>query len=61
MPVPVRVAEAIIRIETKLDIQISGHEDHERRIRSLEQFRWALPSAATLLAVAGLLVAILKP
>lgn len=48
------------RIETKLDTVISGHDDHEKRIRALEANRWPLPTITTLLAVAALLVAIFK-
>lgn len=29
-------------IETKVDQVIGGQHDHEKRIRSLEQFRWIL-------------------
>ena len=32
-------------ISTKLDILIEQRSDHETRIRSLEQFKWALVGA----------------
>lgn len=36
------------------------HNDHEARLRSLEKARWPLPSLAAVMAVASLVVAILK-
>ena len=48
----VQVATALTRIETKLDTVLTGHEDHEKRIRSLERAVWiAAGGAGTVSAI----------
>ncbi|MFE5771454.1 hypothetical protein ACFQ7O_24175 [Streptomyces sp. NPDC056485] len=54
------LAEAVARIESKLDgILDDGKEargliaDHEARIRTLEKSRWPLPTIGVLAGVAG--------
>lgn len=42
------LTERLARIETKLDMFVSGHNDHEVRIRALEKARWILVGAGTL-------------
>lgn len=42
MTTPDPVGERLARIETKLDVYLAGHTDHESRIRSLERARWAI-------------------
>lgn len=36
LPIPTELARWMARIETKLDTVISGHDDHEKRMRALE-------------------------
>lgn len=36
LPIPTELARWMARIETKLDTVISGHDDHEKRLRALE-------------------------
>lgn len=54
------LVRALTRIEVKLDRAISDYEKHETRIAALEKRVWALPSAATVIALVGLVVALLK-
>lgn len=35
-------------INTKLDLLIAGKDDHETRLRSLEQFKWVFVGAAAM-------------
>jgi hypothetical protein len=44
---------------TRLDSHDAARADFEARIRTLERRSWALPSAATLLGVAGLIVSVI--
>ena len=53
---------ALHEISSKLDLLLASHErvdekvnDHEMRIRLLEQRVWALPSIATIISIGGLL------
>lgn len=46
--------ERLVRIETKLDAALAKNDDHEQRIRKLEQGRWPLPSMAVLVSMAAL-------
>lgn len=51
---------AVARLETKLDLAISGHADHEDRLRSLERTKWLMVGAAAAVGgVAGKLVGLL--
>lgn len=34
--------ERMVRVETKVDILLGRRDDHETRLRSLEQFKWKL-------------------
>lgn len=55
--------ESIGAISSKLDLYIGLTEriaDHEKRIRTAERWIFALPGSAFVLAVAGLVVAVLK-
>lgn len=58
---------ALNEISSKLDRLLDSHDrvdekviDHESRIRTLEQRVWALPSAATVISVAGLMWQLMK-
>lgn len=42
------MALLLVRIETKLDVALTQQQDHEGRIRSLERWRYALPTTALL-------------
>ena len=44
-PVEVKLA----RIETKVDLLLTGNTDHEKRIRSLERGQWTFAGIATVL------------
>lgn len=44
---------------TRLDAHDAARADFEARIRALERRSWALPSAATLLGTAGLIVSVI--
>lgn len=67
-PVPINPGERLVRIETKLDVLIKQHtttsDDHEKRLRGLERWRYALPTSlvlalgSTAVAVIALLVQI---
>ena len=53
---------ALHEISSKLDLLLASHarvdekvNDHEMRIRVLEQKVWALPSIATIISIGGLL------
>jgi SMC interacting uncharacterized protein involved in chromosome segregation len=53
----------LTRIESKLDNlekiyedHLQEHSDHETRIRSLEKKIWSLPSLATIIAIASVLI-----
>lgn len=41
-------SDRLARIETKMDMYLTGHADHESRIRSLEKARWLLVGAGTI-------------
>jgi len=48
------VIDALARLETKMDDIRLRHHDHERRIRSVERWKWGHSlGAAALLAVAA--------
>lgn len=47
------VGEQLAVINVKLDLLIAERDDHEQRIRALEQLRWKLVGLATALAVLG--------
>jgi hypothetical protein len=56
-------AEVIGSISAKLDLYIGLTErltDHEKRIRTMERWVFALPGVAAIMSVAGLVVAVLK-
>jgi len=48
--------EILVRLEDKVDRVIA---DHENRLRSLERFRYAVPSVAIIAALATIALAIL--
>lgn len=41
------VVERLVRIETKLDAQLTRSDDHEVRLRRLERALWLVAGAAT--------------
>lgn len=49
MTEPVSVEAQLAVINTKLDLLIAGKDDHETRLRSLEQFKWVVVGAAALM------------
>ncbi|GAB3812061.1 hypothetical protein [Kribbella italica] len=50
--------ERLVRIETKLDLSNTNHQDHETRIRRLERSMWLIAGAAAAGGgIAGQLVA----
>lgn len=53
----VRMRQAVDRLVDRHDVLERESQDHEARIRSLERGRWPLPSIATLVAIASLIVA----
>lgn len=53
------VLDRLTRIETKLDQGISLIDDHERRIRALEQWRYAVP-ASVFAALASLIAVLVR-
>jgi hypothetical protein len=46
-PPPESAEVRLVRIETKLDVVLSAHEDKEQRIRSLERRFWIALGFAT--------------
>lgn len=49
--------ERLVRIETKLDIALKTHEDHEDRLRSIERKVWSVSGAMGLASFALTLLA----
>lgn len=51
-----QISDRLARIETKLDAVLGNDADKEKRIRSLERWRWshAVPAAAFLAILAKL-------
>ena len=45
-PEPTSVEAQLAVINTKLDLLITTRDDHEVRLRKIEQFRWTLVGAA---------------
>lgn len=45
-PQPVSVEAQLAVINTKLDLLIATRDDHEIRMRKLEQFKWLMVGAA---------------
>ena len=45
-PSPVSVEAQLAVINTKLDVLIATRDDHELRLRKLEQFKWVMFGAA---------------
>ena len=43
------LALTMVRVETKLDVVLGGHVDHESRIRRLERTVWVATGAAAVL------------
>jgi hypothetical protein len=58
MSEPVDTQLLLVRIDTKLDLALRQQEDHEGRIRSLERWRYTLPTSAVL-SVASIITAVL--
>jgi hypothetical protein len=48
-PIEIQIFERLVRMETKMDAFNSASVDHEGRIRKLEQFRWIMFGAASVL------------
>lgn len=40
------VLDSLARLETKVDTLLDGDKDKEKRIRSLEQWRWVIAGGA---------------
>jgi hypothetical protein len=57
-PQPVSVEAQLAVINTKLDLLITTRDDHEIRLRKMEQFKWVLVGAS---AVAGGIAGNLAP
>lgn len=64
---PREIYETLQGVKTNVDLLVLGFDeirkndaDHESRIRVIEKRVWAIPSAAVLLAIASLVVAILS-
>lgn len=64
---PREIYETLQTVKTNVDLLVLGFDDirkndtdHETRIRVIEHRVWAIPSAAVLLAIASLVVAILS-
>lgn len=57
-PQPVSVEAQLAVINTKLDLLITTRDDHEIRLRKIEQFKWIMVGAA---AGAGFLGGNLAP
>jgi hypothetical protein len=53
-----RISEQLVAINTKLDSMISKIDDHESRLRRLEERRFPYSSIAALTAVVSMAVAI---
>ena len=51
--------DRLTRIEVKLDLALTNHQDHETRIRTLEKARWPLPSLAVLIALGSMITALI--
>ncbi len=47
------VLVAVVRVEGKVDALVTGHMDHESRIRALERGRWPLRAIVALASVAA--------
>lgn len=50
--------EVVVQMRGDVSAQAKQGEDHETRLRAVERRVWALPSIATVLAVAGLGISI---
>ena len=55
-PQPVSVEAQLAVINTKLDVLITTRDDHETRLRKIEQFKWVVVGVA--LASGGIAQAI---
>lgn len=60
------IYDAVVRLTGRVDVLITQQNetskdltDHENRLRTLERARWPLPSAAVLISVASLALALL--
>jgi|HubBroStandDraft_1064217.scaffolds.fasta_scaffold24522_3 hypothetical protein len=56
-PTNIEIYALLIEVKTKLESVIAQMPDHESRIRSLERWRWQLPTSI-ITAVGSALVAI---
>ena len=61
------IYDSVVRLTGRVDVLITqqtGSEtdlkDHEARLRALEKSRWPLPSLSVLLALAALVVSIIR-
>ena len=45
-PAPVSVEAQLAVINTKLDVLITTRDDHETRLRKIEQFKWVVIGVA---------------
>jgi hypothetical protein len=57
-PLPTVLVQFMTRIETKLDQMISGHDDHEKRLRALEAQRVPPSVITNAVAIVGVLIAL---
>lgn len=53
-----RISETLVSINTKLDGIVPELQDHEQRLRKLEERRFPLASVSALVAVLSLVVAL---
>lgn len=49
--------ERLVRMETKLDAYLMRTEDHEVRLRAIEERKWPLGPIGTLLSAMGVIAA----
>lgn len=49
--------ERLVRMETKLDASLARTDDHEVRIRRLEERRWPLGPIGTVIGLLGVVAA----
>lgn len=64
---PREIYDAVMRLTTRVETALERGdrtaervEDHEARIRSLEQLRWPLPSLAAVISIISVIVAVVR-
>lgn len=54
-----RISEKLVAIDSKLDMLVASRDDHETRLRKLEERRFPFSSIAAITAVVSMIVAVL--